>query len=317
MNEAAYRQAEMKLWDHFRRQPAERFIPLRFARTRIRIQEIGEGPAVLFVHGGPNSGSTWAPLLEHLHGFRCLLVDRPGTGLSEPFAVTADNLPEFGASFVRDILNELELQDAHVVASSFGGHVALRSAAAAPERIRRMVQMACPALAPGEQVPRFMRLMTSSLFRRILNVLPPNPTANRMIMRQLGHAASLRAGKFPEAFLDWYLALQRFTTTNRNEGEMIAQAMAARSTLELSDRILRDVHVPTLFLWGEHDTFGGLDVARHVVNQMPDARMEVMPEAGHLPWLDDPEHAARATASFLRAETAQRVPNGTHREPSA
>jgi 2-hydroxy-6-oxonona-2,4-dienedioate hydrolase len=300
MNVQRYRAAEKVLWETVGCMPTERFVRLRGTGTEVRVQEVGDGPPVLFLHGGPNAGSTWAPLVEHLSGFRCLLVDRPGTGLSEPFPVRADNLESFGAAFVGDVLTALEVERAHVIASSFGGHIALRSAAAMPERVDRMVLLACPALSPGERTLAFQKLLASRIFRPILNALPPNPAANRAIMRQLGHGKSLDAGRLPQHFLDWYLALQRHTDTNRNDGEMIASLVRERERLTLTDEILSAVRAPTLLLWGEDETFAGLEVAHHLVARIPDARMEVMPAAGHLPWLDDPVGAARHTAAFLR-----------------
>jgi 2-hydroxy-6-oxonona-2,4-dienedioate hydrolase len=299
MNETRYREAEQRLWRSVNLQPTERRVRLATTGTLVRVQEVGDGDPIIFIHGGPNSGSTWAPLLEHVSGFRCLLVDRPGTGLSDPYPITAENLPAFGATFVADLLDGLGLERAHVVASSFGGHLALRSAAARPERFHRMVQMACPALSPGEQPPPFLRMLEVELFRRLLSVLPPNQRANRMLMRQIGHGASLDAGRIPENFLDWYLALQRHTDTNYHDGEMIARMFSHRSSLTLADDLLAAVDVPTLFLWGEDDTFGGADVARSIVARMPNARLTMIPSSGHLPWLDDTSGIAVATVSFL------------------
>jgi 2-hydroxy-6-oxonona-2,4-dienedioate hydrolase len=140
---AAYREAEARLQAAVGlAPPAEHQVRLDSTGTTVRVQELGEGDPVLFIHGGPNSGSTWVPLVAHLSGLRCLLVDRPGTGLSAPYPITAANLARIGAAFVADVLDGLGIDRAHVVASSFGGHLALRSAAATPQRFARMVQMA-------------------------------------------------------------------------------------------------------------------------------------------------------------------------------
>jgi pimeloyl-ACP methyl ester carboxylesterase len=72
MDEQRYREAE---WAHAGAFPAESRI--RFARSgvHVRVQEVGSGPPVLFIHWGPNSGSTWAGLTALLPDFRCLIVD--------------------------------------------------------------------------------------------------------------------------------------------------------------------------------------------------------------------------------------------------
>jgi 2-hydroxy-6-oxonona-2,4-dienedioate hydrolase len=303
---AAYRAAEAKLWGSVGLAPAEHQVRLASTGTTVRVQDVGEGDPVLFIHGGPNAGSTWAPMVADLPGMRCLLVDRPGTGLSASYPITAGNLSRIGAAFVGDVLDGLGLDRAHVVASSFGGHLALRTAAAPPKRFRRMVQMACPALSPGEQAPPFMRLLTKGWMRRIINALPPSERANRTLMRQIGHGKSLDAGRIPSAFFHWYLALQRHTDTMRNDGDLIAQVVAQRPACTLPDDLLARVAVPTLFLWGADDTFGGEEVARHLVGCMPQAELTMVQDAGHLPWLDDPTAAAAATMSFLDAEVGSR-----------
>jgi 2-hydroxy-6-oxonona-2,4-dienedioate hydrolase len=300
---AAYRDAEATLWSSFGCRPStEHHVRLAATGTNVRVQEVGEGPPVLFLHGGPNAGSTWAPLVAHLDGLRCLLVDRPGTGLSAPYPITVSNLPRIGARFVPELLDGLGIGRAHVVASSFGGHLALRSAAAHPDRFLRMVQMAAPALVPGDTFPPFMRWLVRPSVRRLVNVLPPNERAGRAILRQIGHGASLDAGRIPPAFLAWYVALQRHTDTMRHDGDMIGNALPQADTIRLTDELLASVPVPTLFWWGADDTFGGEPVARHLVEVMPDAQLTMVPDAGHLPWLDDPAAAAAATPTFLTSQ---------------
>ncbi len=308
MNEAKYRTAERQLWESVGREPTERRLVMAATGTGVRVQEVGRGDPVLFIHGGPNCGATWAPMLQYFDGFRCLLVDRPGTGLSEPYPVTAANLASFGASFVSDVLDGLAIPRAHVVASSFGGHLALRSAAAHPDRFRHMVQMAAPALVPGAVYPPFMKLMTSRLIRRMMNLFPPSHPVNRSIMRQIGHGKSLDAGLISQGFLDWYLALGRYTDTLRNDGEMIGSVVPAGETVTLSNALLASVTTPTLFLWGSDDGFGGEDNARLVSGLLPNARLVMIPKAGHLPWLDDPGLVAKRTAAFLTADIVAASP---------
>ena len=296
-----YRQAERKLWDHFGLNPQER--QLRMAGLGVRVQVVGQGPDVVLLHGSPNAGSTWAALLPWLAGFRCHVVDRPGTGLSDDFVLTQD-LHGFARSFLPSLLDALELSSAHVVASSFGGFVGLMSAAASPQRVQRMVQMGCPAFIAGMSVPGFMKAMSLRPVRWLMNTLPPNDSVGRSIMRQIGHGASLDANRIPDIFFEWYLALQRHTRTMRNDGEMIGRAASLSGfppALAIPVSTLRAVTAPTLFLWGADDPFGDESVAQRTVAQMPDARLRMLPASGHLPWLDDPRDIGQATAEFLSA----------------
>jgi pimeloyl-ACP methyl ester carboxylesterase len=229
MDEPRYRVAEQRLWASVGVRPDERMVALTRLGVDVRVQELGDGEPVLFVHGGPNSGSTWASLAAQLPGYRRLLVDRPGTGLSEATRLGPDDLAEVAEVFVADVLDALGLEWAHVVGSSFGGFLALRSAAATPERFGRMVQMACPAGAPGMGMPGFMKAMVTPGIGRLIAALPPNERAGRMIFRQIGHGRSLDDGRIPQVFLDWYLALQGHTDTMANESRLIRSLASVRA----------------------------------------------------------------------------------------
>ena len=300
MEEAKYREAEQRLWSSVGLNPKEHRVRVKDAS--VRVQEIGTGDPVLFIHGGPSAGSNWAGLLRHFDGFRALVVDRPGTGLSEPTPISVETMPGFADDFVSAILTPLGLDRAHVVASSLGGYLALRSASVHPDRILRMVQMACPAFAPGMAMPPFMRLMSVGWIRRILNALPPNDRVGRSILKQIGHGKSIDRGIIPEEFFDWYLALQRYTDTMRNDGALIGEGGTFggwRQDLTLTEELLSTIATPTLFLWGEDDAFGSRDVADAMKGAMPDATLRMVPDAGHLPWLDDPAGIASETMAFL------------------
>lgn len=304
MKEANYRESEAKLWNTIGQQPDEKMVALETTGTSVRVQMIGDGPPVLFIHGGPNSGSTWAPIVDAFDGHTCLLVDRPGTGLSESLGTVPDTATfiRLADHFVDDVLGGMEIDRADVVASSLGGYIALRSAATNPNRFGRMVQMACPALAQGMLTPPFMKLMSRSWFRTITGVFPPSQRISDNILRQIGHGKSLDAGRIPQNFKDWYLDLQRYTDTMENDGNLIG-AFSSRSgwdeKLTLTDALLASIETPTLFLWGKDDGFGGREVADTTLAPMPNATLEMIDDAGHLPWLDFPAEIAARTRSFL------------------
>lgn len=82
-----------------------------------------------------------------------------------------------------------------------------------------------------------------------------------------------------------------------------AEILPNLDSLTLTERLLGSVTTPTLFLWGANDGFGKEDNARLVTGWMPNADLVMIPEAGHLPWLDDPALAANETSSFLSGHT--------------
>ena len=311
MNEVRYREAEGRLWDSLGVTPRERFVHLERTGATVRVQEIGEGPPVVFVHGGSISGASWAPLVARLEGFRCVLLDRPGCGLSAPLPVQLHDMERLGAfadALVVDVLDALGLERAHVVATSFGGYMAFHAAAAHPDRIDRMVEFGWAIGAPIGRVPLAMRLGAVPGAARLMAAIPPNPRAVRMILRSIGLREALEAGRISQEGLDWFLSLLRDTDTLRNELQALpriihpVRGMNHRVLMPAS--LLAKIEAPVQFVWGDKDPYGGAAIAREFVRQLPNAALELMPGAGHAAWMDDADHAAAVTRRFLEAEGA-------------
>ena len=307
MNELAYRAAERRLWRSIGAQPVERRIRLERIGVDVRVQEVGEGPPVLFIHGVATSGVSWAGLAARARGFRCLILDRPGTGLSQPLGrpVDPETLAALADVLVADVLDALEVRSAHLVASSFGGYMALRSAAATPERVERMVQFSWPVGAPTPTLPLFLRAMSLPGFRRLVETLPRTERSMRLLLHQLGHRDKLLDGRISREDLACYVALMAHTDTLRNEfapARALISPLRGLARLHLPDDVLRRVACPTLFIWGGRDPFGGASVGRALVDRIPTAVLDLMAEAGHSPWLDDMAASVSKMTAFLRQD---------------
>jgi pimeloyl-ACP methyl ester carboxylesterase len=286
-------------------QPTERRLRLDRVGVTLRLQETGDGPAVVFVHGASNSGASWAGLVARLDGFRCIALDRPGCGLSDPLPVPfADqrDLGTFAESLIVDVLDALEIDAAHLVATSFGGYVALRTAAAHPDRVGRLVEYGWTVGAPSEPLPAVMRLAGKPRVGALFARIPPSEWAVRALFRRIGLRQALDAGRVPQEVIDCYRDLLRDTWTMRNELRASSRVFSTRAGMDhllLSPALLERIEVPALFLWGEEDPFGGPEIARPFTAGVPGATLELLPGAGHAVWLDDADGIARRTRTFL------------------
>lgn len=308
IDEVRYRLAETRLWDSLAVAPSEHRVRLAHAGTTIRVQEVGAGPPVLFLHGASTSGTSWADLVARLPGFRCLIVDRPGTGLSEPLRAAFRDAAAFAAyadTFVADALDGLGVASAHLAASSYGGYLALRGAWAHPDRVGRIMEFGWTVGAPLARPPAILRLASVPAIGRLMAALPANRTSVRAMFRRIGLRQALEAGRISEEAIDAYVALLRYTDTMRNEMAASRWTMSARKGLvagvTLSDAMLAAIASPVSFLWGAEDPFGGASVARDFVRRIPNAQLELVPGAGHAVWMDDADHAAAVTRGFLAA----------------
>ena len=305
MDESAYREVEGRYWTHLGVSPEEHRVHLRRSGVDVRIQEIGSGPPVVFVHGASNAGTSWADLVVRLEGFRCLLVDRPGTGLSGPLPGPFEDvaaLARFSDDLVIDILDSVGLASAHIVATSYGGYMALRGAAAYPERIERVVILGWTMGAASPDMPMFMRMGAIPGLARIMTKMPVNERVVRGMFKRIGLKRALETGKISDELISCYTALLKHTDTLKNEVEVGRWLMTLKGLnpdIVLPSEVLSRISAPVYVLWGEDDPFGGPGAARAFADRLPNARLELLPQAGHAVWLDDPEHVAVAITDHL------------------
>ncbi len=307
MDVARYRSAEDAMWASVSARPTERWLELERTGAMVRVLELGDGPPVVFVHGASNAGTSWAPLAARLPAFRCLLVDRPGAGLSPPLAERLTDMARFDAfaeALLVDVLDATGIPAAAVVGTSFGGYFLLRGAAAHPERFHRLVELGWPFGAPVESTPFPMRLAMQPVVGRLMARIRPNERMVRSLLRQIGLRHALESGAFGDVELRWFLSLLRDTDTLRNEvgaAPRLATLRGFDDATLLPSAVLRRVTAPTLFVWGEDDPMGGAAIARQFVSELPAAELELMAATGHAPWMDDPDRVAAHVGAFLRA----------------
>jgi pimeloyl-ACP methyl ester carboxylesterase len=269
-NEDLFRKAEQALWASVGVTPTETRVQLEKTGATIRIQEVGQGAPVVFLHGVSNSGSSWADLAARLQDYRCILVDKPGTGLSDPFPERFDleTLKAFADAYVPDILDSLGLDSAPVVSTSYGGYTALRSAAAHPERIDRIVEFGWMTGAPTADMPLVMRIATIPWLGRLMTALPAAESAVRSMFKQIGLREALAAGRISQEAIDWYRSQLNDTDTMRNElaaGPRLITMKGFDERIYFTDDFLASIQTPIYFLWGGNDPFGDAEIARAFV----------------------------------------------------
>jgi 2-hydroxy-6-oxonona-2,4-dienedioate hydrolase len=302
-----YRRAERAVWNHYGLEPTERFVTFESPAVRLRIQEVGSGKPIVIVHGGLWPAVALAPLVGELAAYRCILVDRPGCGLSSAVDWKKHDLRTVAPALMGGVVDALGLERTDVIGHSIGGVWALRLAQDHASRVGKIgILGASPVLAEMPR-PGFFRILASPI-GALITRLPQNQDRARSILRQDGHGPSLDAGRIPDEFFDWHVALVRNTTTFRNERAMIRDAVvrggAWRPGVTFEPAELAAIQQPLLYVIGSADPEGTVDYAKQVVAALPNAELNVLPNAGHMLWLDDAVHVGNAIRTFLDHSTS-------------
>jgi hypothetical protein len=135
--------------------PDARVRRVRWSEGETQLFELGTGAPLLYVHGGLGGAFEVVPILRVLaKNHRVLAVDRPGHGLADPFDYRGVDLLDHARTFLRDILDAIELTTVDIVAQVDRRALVRRvrdrqSQPRFPTRTRR-----APALPVGKNVAR-------------------------------------------------------------------------------------------------------------------------------------------------------------------
>jgi pimeloyl-ACP methyl ester carboxylesterase len=279
---------------------------------RVVYRLAGEGPLLVLVHGITSSSQTWEGVGPRLaERFTVLAPDLLGHGRSAK--PRGDYSLGAYASGIRDLMMALGFERATFVGHSLGGGVAMQLAYQFPERTERLVLVSSGGL--GREVSFVLRAATIPGVELVLPLL-----ANQRVLR-----AGRGVGRFLErlrlrpqtdvaeiarghASLADAEARAAFVHTLRAVVEPGGQRVDARDRLYLA----RDV--PFLLIWGEHDTVIPVRHGREVHKLVKGSRLEVMPDAGHFPHLDDPDRFLEILEDFIEStEPAELEPERLRR----
>jgi pimeloyl-ACP methyl ester carboxylesterase len=236
---------------------------------------LGGGEPILLLHG-------WGTSSESLNGVAKALAD--------VFEVYAIDLPGFGwsgappeawgthdyAAHVRAFMDRTAIPVASVVGHSFGGRIALALAARTPDRVRRLVLVASAGIRPRRGLGYHLKVGAGKIARRLLSRRAFGRFGARVI-----EEVSCRVGS-----RDW-----------RTAGPL--RGTLVKVVNEDLTRILGSIRAPTLIVWGDRDLEVGRWAMDVMANGIPGSRFEIIPGAGHFPFLDVPDRFADLVKAFL------------------
>ncbi len=250
----------------------------------------GTGLPVLLVHGFPLDGTLWQPQLDELADeYRVIVPDLRGFGESTPGAeVTIEQY----ADDLCALLDELEIDQVVLAGLSMGGYIAFAFHRKYPDRVLGLVLVDTRPQADTDQV-RANRVATAAKVKE----RGATPLADEMLNRLLSPAT---VNNKPDLVRTVHAMMAR------QPGPGIVAALRAMAGRPDSRSMLGDIAVPTLIVVGADDTITPVADAEAMVDSIPGAELVIIPQAGHLPNLEQPEAFNQA----LRAFIATRVQGG-------
>jgi pimeloyl-ACP methyl ester carboxylesterase len=244
------------------------------------LEDVGEGPAVLLLHGFPSTRRLWSQVVPLLNGagFRTLLPDLIGYGDTDaPSSVRVDMASQ--ARWLLGLLDALQVERPIVVAHDVGSAAAQLLLVNHPHRVRGL------AILDGVYAGNWAMEAVASIQGWDVN------EAHRLLpvlARRLGKSDGLREMLAAYSGTDGGLRLIR-----------AARALDPRQTEHLGE-VIQAIQVPALVIWGDQDTIFPIDTVARPLAALLRAALRLVP-GGHFSPLDCPNEVAAVLIEFLRS----------------
>jgi len=245
---------------------------VQIASEKIRLQQAGEGPTILFLHGA--GGASWTPLHERLsRDWRVIVPEHPGFGRS----ALPDWMMSVGdlAFFYLDLLTQLGLSNVHLIGHSLGGWTAAEIAIRNTQRLNSLTLMA-PAGIALPDVP----------FGDIF-LWSPEENARHQFYHQHFVEERLRQPTDLDVLLANRAATARLAWSPRLHNPQLPHW-------------LHRIDIPTLLLWGAEDAIIPFACHEPFLRGIAGAQHAVFAQTGHGLHTESFEQVADRLNAFLR-----------------
>jgi pimeloyl-ACP methyl ester carboxylesterase len=264
--------------------------------VRINYYEAGQGPPVILLHGFGGSAYSWrflAPALARDH--RVLTIDLKGYGLSAK--------PEDGRYALRDqadlvaaFIRTRDLHDLVVIGHSMGGGVTLMTyfKVAGDDRGRIKKLVLIDSAGYPQKMPWFIWLARAPGLGSVGGKLIPPRFATVRVLRKCYY----HKDRITDEQIDTYAYYG--SLPGAREALVATAQQIVPEDIEAVTARYRTINVPVLIIWGVEDEVVPLSVGEQFKRDIPDAKLVILPECGHMPPEEEPQETNRLITKFLK-----------------
>src|SRR6266404_4882829 len=264
------------------------------AKLLTRPRDVSWPDSIILIHGFISSNLVWNEVFLPLAkaGFRVIAPDLPGYGYSDKpsdgrYTIDAQ------AYAVLGLMDRLGIDQATIVGASYGGAIAATIALDYSERVAKLILVG----AVSNDQPKKKLLLRLAGVPLLGDIATPLFLGSRWILRKRTQDVYRRLGyPLDERKLEARHHLLETANTHR--------AMIRTIRRWEADRISREaglIRQPTLLVWGEEDTHIPISEAFRLRDAIPNSRLTVFRNCGHLPPTEYPEKFVEVVAGFCKA----------------
>ncbi|MFZ4726346.1 MAG: alpha/beta fold hydrolase [Paludibacter sp.] len=243
----------------------------------------GNGEPVIFLHGAGAGAVTWYPSIHTISkNFQVLALDIVGYGESDK--PDAPYNRAYFSKWLKDFLKELKISKAHIVGLSQGGAIALQFAIDNPEMVDKLVLVDAAGLGAKVSFWPLIGMIWMNCF--------PSSMANRFNSTYLLHKPTNRDPSHIGYSID---------VLKSKGGKKAFKQGRGTAVSKIPEELLKQIENETLIIWGKDDKLFSVEYGEAAAKIIPNAKLRVIQDAGHLPLMDQPEIFNKILGDFLKS----------------
>ena len=263
----------------------------------IRYWEAGtEGLPLVLLHGTGESSLDWSWVIPKLaEKYHVYAPDFPGTGdSSKPIR---EYSLDYLTQFVTDFVQVLNLERIIIAGNSLGGLVSMRFSLSHPEKVAALILVDSSGL--GQAIHPLLSTLTIPGYGDVVIQGAKTPWGSMLRSRSRSLVIFNNPAKIPA---EWYADQERLAQTygylEANLSTLRAQLHPWGQCAVMLDK-LKHLKMPTLLIWGMNDLIVPKSHAEAAVKRLPQGKMVLIPNCGHIPNVECPEQFTDAVLEFL------------------
>jgi pimeloyl-ACP methyl ester carboxylesterase len=261
-------------------------------QMQVHYRDEGNGFPIILIHGTGSSLHTWDSWTNELKKTnRVIRMDLPAFGITGPNATANYSINSY-TNFLHQFLQKIKVDKFHLAGNSLGGNIAWNYALAHPQKVEKLVLIDASGLPTNKPQPAVFKMAKTPVLSSLFLFVTPKffikknmkevyadetKISDKLITRY--HKMALRVGN-RQAFID-------------------RAKIDFKPTAKVNYEKLKSIKTPTLLIWGAKDTWIPLDNGKRMDSVLPNSKLVVLENSGHVPMEESPEESLALLQAFL------------------
>tara|TARA_B110000240_G_scaffold197133_1_gene251349 strand:+ start:5010 stop:5951 length:942 start_codon:yes stop_codon:yes gene_type:complete len=259
---------------------------------QVHYRDEGKGVPIVLVHGTASSLHTWDAWTKELtKNYRVIRMDLPAFGITGPNK-NADYSIKAYTAFLDQFLTKINVDSFYLVGNSLGGNIAWNYTAENPQKIEKLILVDASGLPTNKPQPAIFKMAKTPVLSSLFLYVTPKFFIRKNMKEVYGDKSKLTDS-----------LVTRYHKMALRVGNRQAFIDRAKIDFKLGAKVnvdkLKSIQTLTLLIWGAKDTWIPLDNGKRMDRILPNSKLVVLENSGHVPMEENPIESLKILKAFL------------------